>query len=90
MVFGLCVRKHIENIRKYQKDNGVIVFTDPDRNGEKIRKYIDKHVHGVKHAYISRHDAIGENHRIGIQYANDSAIILALRNAKATFIQDSN
>lgn len=90
VVFGLSVKKHIEVIKKYQEDKGVIVFTDPDRNGEKIRKYIDTRVPGAKHACLYRKDAIGENHRIGVEYANEGAIITAVQNAKATFLGNTN
>ena len=36
------------------KSRGVIVLTDPDFPGDKIRSTITEHVKGVKHAYIDR------------------------------------
>lgn len=54
----------------------------------KIREYIGACVPGAKHAHLDRTDAIGRNHRIGVEYANEESIILALQNAKATFIEN--
>ena len=88
IVFGLSVRKHIGTIKRCHEDNGVIVFTDPDRNGQRIRDYISKQVRGIKHAYLLKSDAIGENGRIGVQYANSKYILSALQKADGTFIQE--
>lgn len=41
----------IEQIRLAQNTRGVIIFTDPDAPGEKIRKTIAEHVPGCKHAF---------------------------------------
>lgn len=48
----------IEKIRHAQELRGVIIFTDPDFPGEKIRKQIDSAVPGCKHAFINRQDAL--------------------------------
>ena len=45
--FGINA-KIIERIREAQKRKGVIVLTDPDFAGEKIRSIISKRVKGVK------------------------------------------
>ena len=44
----------LEVIRNAQQSRGVIVLTDPDFPGDKIRSTITEHVKGVKHAYIDR------------------------------------
>ena len=51
--FGIN-KKVIDRIKEAQKRKGVIVLTDPDFAGEKIRSIISKRVPGIKHAYISR------------------------------------
>ena len=40
------------------KKRGVIIFTDPDAPGEKIRSTINQHVKGCKNAFIDRKKAI--------------------------------
>ena len=37
---------------------GVIVFTDPDYNGERIRKIIMQEVPQAKHAFLNRGEAV--------------------------------
>lgn len=79
--FGLT-KETLELIRKAQQNQGVIVLTDPDFMGEKIRRIISDKVKGVKHAYISAEDAEYEND-IGIENASPEAILKALSMAKA-------
>lgn len=74
--FGLTedILKVIENAAKTR---GVIVFTDPDYAGDKIRRYIDKRVPNCKHAYLPRHlGKKGDN--IGIENATPESIFEAL------------
>ncbi|MEK6263663.1 MAG: ribonuclease M5 [Clostridium sp.] len=78
--FGIN-EKIINKIREAQKRNGVIIFTDPDFAGEKIRRIITKRVPNVKHAYISQKDGTkGTN--IGVENASPETIIRALETAK--------
>ncbi len=42
----------IVKIQLAMKVRGVIVLTDPDFPGEKIRKFITEHVPNCKHAFI--------------------------------------
>ncbi|MCI1944914.1 ribonuclease M5 [Clostridium luticellarii] len=78
--FGIN-RKVIDRIKEAQKRQGVIILTDPDFAGEKIRKIISKRVKGIKHAYISQKDGI-KNGDIGVENALPETIIDALKNAK--------
>lgn len=71
----------INKIKEAHKRQGVIVFTDPDFAGEKIRKIISKRVPGVKHAYISQEEG-HKNGDIGVENACPEAIINALTAAK--------
>ena len=85
--FGINA-KVIERIKEAQKRKGVIVFTDPDFAGEKIRSIISKRVKGVKHAYIGRAEGTrAKDGNIGVENASPEAIIRALENAKIT-LQD--
>jgi ribonuclease M5 len=77
--FGINERV-IAKIREAQARQGVIVLTDPDYAGDKIRKIISKRVEGIKHAYISRKDGTKDGD-IGVENASPDSIIQALENA---------
>lgn len=77
--FGIN-EKVIAKIREAQARQGVIVLTDPDFAGDKIRKIISKRVKGVKHAYISRKDGTRDGD-VGVENASPVAIMEALENA---------
>lgn len=59
---------------------GVIVFTDPDFNGERLRKLITAQVPGVKHAFLTKNEAglHVKHHSLGIEYAQPKDIQRAL------------
>lgn len=70
----------LEAIRHAQKVRGVIVFTDPDIPGEKIRKRVSQYVPGCKHAFITRKEGFGGATRsLGIEHASPETIRLALQ-----------
>lgn len=73
--------KVIERIKEAQKRQGVIVFTDPDFAGEKIRSIISKRVQGIKHAYIMKSEGLKDGD-IGVENASPESIIKALNSAK--------
>ena len=69
----------IEQIRQLQATRGVIVFTDPDYSGEKIRKTITAEVPNVKHAFIKRADAAPDHKgSLGVEHASVKVIQEAL------------
>lgn len=72
----------IEQIKLAQKTRGVIVLTDPDFPGQKIRNTIKEQVPGCKHAFIEKADAthkLGKG--VGVEHAHPEVIRLALRHA---------
>ncbi|MVX67132.1 ribonuclease M5 [Clostridium chromiireducens] len=83
--FGINA-KVIERIKEAQKRKGVIVLTDPDFAGEKIRRIISKRVKGIKHAYIAKEDGL-KNGDIGVENACPEVIIKALEMAKVTQVE---
>ncbi|MCM3598953.1 ribonuclease M5 [Metabacillus idriensis] len=73
----------IEQIRLAQKTRGVIIFTDPDFPGEKIRKTVAEQVPGCKHAFITKPEARPKNGKgIGVEHASIKAIRNALKEVK--------
>lgn len=78
--FGINA-KVIQRIREAQNRKGVIVLTDPDYAGEKIRSIISKRVKGIKHAYIDRKDGTKDGD-VGVENASPEVIIEALNKAR--------
>lgn len=71
----------LAQIEELHDKRGVIVFTDPDFSGEKIRKIIQEAVPGVKHAFLNRRDAAPDHKgSLGVEHASPEAIREALRN----------
>ncbi|WP_099191038.1 ribonuclease M5 [Tepidibacter mesophilus] len=67
----------MSRIKEAQKRRGVIIFTDPDFAGEKIRKKIAAEIPGCKHAFLPREEAIKDGD-IGIENASVKSILAAL------------
>lgn len=79
---GFGINKGIlERIRTAQEKCGVIILTDPDFMGEKIRKIISDRIKGVRHAFIPREEARAEGD-IGVENASPESILKALSKAK--------
>lgn len=73
----------LEKIRLAQKVRGVIVFTDPDFPGERIRHIITQNVPGCQHAFLPKNQAIHKSGKgLGVEHATPAAIREALSNAK--------
>lgn len=74
----------IERIRKAQDQYGVIVFTDPDFQGNRIRQMIKQAVPDARHAYLSQNEARGKrvSDSLGIEHADNKAIIKALEKVQ--------
>ncbi|AQY52141.1 hypothetical protein PWEIH_06936 [Listeria weihenstephanensis FSL R9-0317] len=71
----------IEKIRHAKEKRGVIILTDPDFPGEKIRKQIDAAVPGCHHAFIKRSDALPKYGRgLGVEHATPEVIQEALQH----------
>jgi len=61
------------------KTNDLILFTDPDFAGKKIRDTLKRYIPNIKHAFVSQKDAT-KNDNIGVENANDKVILEALKN----------
>lgn len=80
----------LSRLAALQKKRGLIVFTDPDYNGERLRKIISQHIPGVKQAFISRQEGIPETTggSLGVEHAAPAVIRTALSNAYPTVADD--
>ncbi len=79
--FGIT-EKTFKRIEDAQKRCGVIVFTDPDLAGERIRKRIEARVPGCKHAFLPKEEALAKDGDIGIENANPESIRYALSKVR--------
>lgn len=81
---GLAFGKDlIEKLKEIDKRCGIIIFTDPDFAGKKIRAKISKEIPNAKHAYLDRKKAIKKGD-LGVENASKEDIIEALKNAHAS------
>lgn len=69
-------------IKQLAKTRGIIVFTDPDFSGEKIRKAISAEVPNAKHAFITKKQGVPRRSEgsLGVEHASVAAIQEALRH----------
>ena len=71
-------------LKEANKKCGIIVLTDPDYSGNKIRNRINNAIPDCKNAYIDRELAIKGNN-VGVENAKVEDIIVAIENAKVTY-----
>lgn len=84
--FGIT-SETMERIKTAAKLRGVIIFTDPDFAGEKIRERLNKAIPGCKHAFLKRSLATKDGD-IGIENADPESIIDALSKVKTEVTED--
>lgn len=78
--YGLALDEAtLDLIEELEKTRGVIILTDPDYPGMRIRNMIMEKVPHVKQAFVDKKDAIGKK-KLGIAEAREEAIIQALEN----------
>ncbi len=79
---GYTLRKAVvEKIRIAYEKRGIIVLTDPDSAGERIRKTLAKYFPKAKHAFVPREEAF-RNGDIGVEQASPEAIRSALSKVR--------
>lgn len=81
--FSALSKKTINKMVELSKNNDLILFTDPDFAGKKIRDTLKKYIPNIKHAFVSQKDAI-KNDNIGVENASDEVILEALKNIITT------
>lgn len=71
---GFTLRKGVlERIRVAYEKRGIIILTDPDTAGERIRRFLTKKFPNAKHAFVPRDEAYANND-IGIEQASSESI----------------
>lgn len=79
----------LERIDKLNDLRGVIVFTDPDYNGERIRKIIMGAVPTAKHAFLNRGEAVPKSktkgRSLGVEHASFEDLQKALAGVLGSY-----
>jgi ribonuclease M5 len=75
-------RETFARIEKAYAERGIIIFTDPDFAGEKIRKRLSERFPEGKHAFLPREEA-SKDGDVGIENAGPESIRQALNKARA-------
>ncbi|WP_181351134.1 ribonuclease M5 [Thalassobacillus sp. CUG 92003] len=69
----------IAQIRHAEQKRGVIIFTDPDYPGERIRHIVAQAVPTCKHAFLPKDQALAKHDKgVGIEHASSEDIKAAL------------
>ena len=85
---AIC-QKDIQRIKHLHNLHGVIVFTDPDVNGERIRRMIMTEIPSVQHAFLKRNEAApkskSKGKSLGIEHASYEDLRTALSQVTKNF-----
>ena len=73
--------KALDAIKQAYKKRGIIILTDPDSAGERIRQFLSKRFPDAKHAFVPRDEATA-NDDIGIEQASPESIRKALEKVR--------
>lgn len=79
--FGISAEKWVELAAAYER-TGLIIFTDPDFSGLRIRERLKERFPLAKEAFLTKEEAFREGD-IGIENAKPEAIAAALEKARA-------
>lgn len=79
----------LDSIDKAYQKRGIIIMTDPDSAGERIRRFLTKRFPEAKHAFIPKEDATANND-IGIEQASPEAIRTALAKVRTMDWEPTN
>lgn len=75
-------------LKKLNEIRGLILFLDPDYQGERIRRIINDYVGDTKHAFLRKKECINKNKtKVGIEHAKREVIKKALEK---TYTSTSN
>jgi ribonuclease M5 len=87
---GFILRKGvIDMIRVAYEKRGIIILTDPDTAGERIRRVLTKKFPNAQHAFVPRDEAFA-NDDIGIEQASPDSIRKALSTLHVESLESSN
>lgn len=71
----------VEAIGDAYRRRGIIILTDPDPAGERIRRFLTKRFPDAKHAFVPKEDATADGD-VGVEQARPDAIRAALAKVR--------
>lgn len=72
-------KETLEELKSLNELRGLVLFLDPDYQGERIRRMINDFVGPTKHAFLKKSDCINKRrNKVGIEHANNEIIKVAL------------
>ncbi|GFH41810.1 ribonuclease M5 [Lactococcus hodotermopsidis] len=84
----------LDRIDRLNDLRGVIVFTDPDHSGERIRRIIMTAIPTVKHAFLNRDEARPKSktkgRSLGVEHASFEDLQKALSQVTSNFEDEDN
>lgn len=87
MTRGFTLDRHaLADLAAAYERRGLIILTDPDSAGERIRRYLAARFPNAKHAFVPREDATADWNGgldVGVENAAPAAIRSALQKARA-------
>ena len=78
-------RRALADIEAAYKRRGIIILTDPDSAGERIRRFLAKRFPAAKHAFIPKEEASAHDD-IGVEQASPESIRRALAKVRTCTI----
>lgn len=72
-------REDLEFIKNAKKSHDIVILTDPDFPGKKIRNYINEQIPGLKNAYVRKEFSI-KRHKVGVAECDKDEVLYALKN----------
>ena len=72
-------RDVLARIEAAQKSRGVIIFTDPDSSGNRIRNTVNRKIPGCKNAFVDWADA-HTSKKVGVEHASKETLQAALEH----------
>lgn len=73
--------KDISLLKEIEKNRPIIILTDPDFPGKKIREILNSNLTNVYNAYVRKEFSI-KNHKVGVAESTINEVLLALNNLK--------
>lgn len=70
-------RETIDFLKKASKTRSIVVLTDPDSPGKRIRDMIAAEVPSVQHAFVRKEKSI-KHHKVGVAESSRDEVMLAL------------
>ncbi len=70
-------RETIDFLKEAAKTRAIVVLTDPDSPGKRIRDLIAEEIPSVQHAFVRKEKAI-KHHKVGVAESSRDEVLLAL------------